>query len=291
MLYPAPYPESGADFSKENLLENVQIGGGHAVERLQHFHRNTLFGQRIVHRVERQFGRVVLLTEVAQKDMRERFGPVVGQKTRGVVVAQMPSVAAHTLFERIGIAAVFEHRFVVISLDNQIVGLGDVVGNLLADEAQIGGNDKCFAVVGEGITHAVGGIVAHRKRLNGEIANDDVFAFFVEFSARHKFFRYTVVAVDAFMHFARAIHRNVVFFAQHTHRADVVGMVVCDENAPNLLQRNVVAFQFAFHSAHANTSIDKKAVFARTDVVAVAAAAAAHAQKTQTFFVHRFDRK
>lgn len=263
--------------------EYVQIGCGDAVERLQHLDRDAFLRQRIVHRVECQFGRVVLLTEVAEKYVRERRRPVVGEESGGVVVAQMAGVTAHALFQRVGIASVFQHHVVVVGFDDQIVGLGDVVGHLFADETEVGGNDERFAFVGEGVAHAVGGVVADGERLYGEVANGDVFAFFVVFLARREFFGNAVVAIDADVHFACGIDGDVVFFAQHTHRADVVGVVVGDENAPNLFEREVVFFQFAFHGAHAHAGIDQEAVFARTDIIAIAATAAAHAQKAQFF--------
>lgn len=263
--------------------EDVQIGCGDAVERLQHLDRDAFLRQRIVHRVECQFGRVVLLTEVAEEYVRERRRPVVGEESGGVVVAQMAGVTAHALFQRVGITSVFQHHVVVVGFDDQIVGFGDVVGHLFADETEVGGNDERFAFVGEGVAHAVGGVVADGERLYGEVANGDVFAFFVVFSARREFFGNAIVAVDAGVYFACGIDGNVVFFAQHAHRADVVGVVVGDEYAPNLFERDVMLFQFAFHGANAYAGIDQEAVFARTDIIAIAATAAAHAQKAQFF--------
>ena len=110
-----------------------------------------------------------------------------------------------------------------------------MVGHFFTNISQVGSNNECLTFVRNGITHIIARIMAYRKRLNDKIAYGKVFSLFEIFSTRIELFCNAIITVDALMNFFGGIYGNVVFFAKYAYRANMVGMVVRDKNAPNLI--------------------------------------------------------
>lgn len=204
---------------------------------------------------------------------------VRGQELGCMVVAEMTEVRADALFERVGVRAVFEHHLVVVSLDNEVVGFGDVLCRFLTDIAEVSCEDEFLAVVGESEAYAVGGVVRYGESLDVEVLDRNVLAFFVEMAAVVDFLSDAVVAVDAVAHLLGHVNWDMEHFAEDSDRFDVVCMVVSDEEAPDIAEFYVVEFEFPLDGAHRDSGIDEEAVLARAEVVTVAAATAAHAEE------------
>lgn len=156
-------------------------------------------------------------------------------------------------------------------------------GGLFADVAEVGGEDEFFVVVCESESHAVGGVMGNWESLDVKILDLDMLAFLVEMAASVDFLSDAVVAVDAVAHVLGDINRYVEYFAEDSDGFDVVGVVVGDENAPDVAEFDVMEFEFFLDGAHRDSGVDEEAVLARAEVVAVAAATAAHAEENYRF--------
>lgn len=196
-----------------------------------------------------------------------------------MVVAEMAKVRAYAFLERIWVRTIFEHCLIVVSLNDQVVRLCDVLSSLFADVAEVGSEDEFLVVVSESESYAVGGIMRNWESLDVEVLDLDMLALFVEMAASVDFLSDAVVAVDAVAHLLGDIDRNVEHFAEDSDGFDVVGVVVSDENTPDVAEFDVVEFEFPLDGAHRDSGIDEEAVLARAEVVAVAAATAAHAEE------------
>ena len=201
-----------------------------------------------------------------------------------MVVAEVAEMRADALLERIWIRSVLEHCLVVVGLDYQVVSLADMLGCLLADEAEVGGEDEAAAVIRERVTHAVGGVVRYRESGYGEVTKLEMLAFLEELDGRRgEFLRHAEVVVHSVEHLVRGIDGDVENFAKDADGFYVVGMVVSDEESPDVAQLYSVVAEFAFDGACGYARVNQHAIFGRTEEVAVSTATAADAEELKGF--------
>lgn len=116
-----------------------------------------------------QFGSVIIATEVTQPYVAEVTFEVGCQKLSSLSVAYVSASGSDALFEVIGVTARAKHLFVVIALDNEVVGFGEIGGHLVGEFTNISCESHFVRAKLNVVARVVLAIVRHVKRCETEI--------------------------------------------------------------------------------------------------------------------------
>ena len=171
-------------------------------------------------------------------------GPDVPQSIRGIgcqcltalVIGQMTAWSGDALFEMFRIMTILQHLRVMVGLYHKIVGAGDDGCNLVCDMSAVSDDAEHNVAQLDAVSHAVGAVVRHAEGCYPEVAQLKCLAFLY---AVLKFERHlaphAIVSADALIHFLGGINGNIVFCSKRAYGANMVGMVVRNENVVHFL--------------------------------------------------------
>ena len=183
-------------------LQLVQAGGYATLQGAQlHVasYEDAFFTQFQFDGLVRQFGVVVVFAEVAQPDVLQVGGHVVCQEIGGDFVAQVAVGTGYARFQMGRVVAHLQHFFVVVGLDDEVVGGADVVCHKGGNLAQVGDEAEHFAADADAIAYVVGAVVRHFKGFHGEVANLYGLLFLQEAGGGANLLRHAIAAVHAGM--------------------------------------------------------------------------------------------
>ena len=106
---------------------------------------------------------IVFLTQMAEPHMLETLCHVLGKGYTAILVAEMARYIHYPFLKMCGIRTVLEHLLVVVGLDDEIVGIGDMGLYLGGNLARVGDNAEGDAVVLYLESHIVGTVVGHSE--------------------------------------------------------------------------------------------------------------------------------
>jgi hypothetical protein len=113
-----------------------------------------------------------------------------------------------------------------------------------------------------------------------------LFAFLKIASASAQFLAHAVVTVYAFMNKRRGIDRQFDAFAQRTYSADVIGVVMRDEHAANVLEIQTHLAQTLLYLTSRDAGINQHPLFTRSEVVTIAATTACKTSEYELVVCH-----
>ena len=101
-----------------------------------------------------------------------------------------------------------------------------------------------------------------------------------------QFFPYAVVAIDTLMNLRCGIDRQFDAFAERTHGAYMIGMVVGDKHPHDILKIQTHLAETFLYLARRDTGIDEDTLTPCTEEVTVPATPAGKAPKNKSVFFH-----
>lgn len=238
---------------------------------------------------ESQLRLVVLLTEVAQPYVLEAVGKVRSQGLCTLHVAQVAMSVPDAVFEIAWIGTSLEHLRVVVGLYYQVVGTAYELLHLVGNGAYIREKTEYNTVSLNQITHIVGAVVRHVKGSDMEVAHVETLSLHnLHTVGLGELAAHAVVAVHAGMNRPRSVDRQIELLAQASHRLDVVGMVVSDENAVETVHKpQSVIMKRLLERPRSYANINKQTRILCVYVVAVAATSASKRYEIQHFFFYK----
>ncbi len=193
------------------------------------------------------------------------------QYLRGRFVMQMAEAAADSLLQRTGIVAVLEHIEIVIALQNQRVATGEASFHVGRRHAEVRQHAQTVRAVADDVLHRLARVVRNGYRLDFQRADRESVMAVETVDAGHALepFRYRGQRAE------RRPHRNAMPCGERRDAADMIGVLVRDENRGERRGRESEPGEASRRAANAEPAIDQDARAARFDDEAVAFAAAA----------------
>lgn len=203
---------------------------------------------------------VVLLREVAEEDIAQFRMEIIRNELCTSLVALVPARGKDALLEVDGIGAVEEHVLIVVGFDDEVVGVADSLLNVGIGFATVGNEDETLSVSTNLIAETVGGVVADAERRDLEIAKSECLAFLEIAAGCAQFLTQPIVAVDAFVDEAGCINRDMRPFAERSDGADMVCMVVGDEDPEEVTKIESEGTQVPMDGPRRDTGINQYAL-------------------------------
>ena len=209
-----------------------------------------------LHRDAGQLGVVVLVAEVAEPDVAELGRGALDQGVGTLFVAQVAVGAADAHLQVARVGTLPELLRLMVGLQHEVVGLCDALLDLVGDVAAVGDEAEVDALADDVIAHAVGAVVGNGKGRDGKFAQLEGLPFL---QVAQLVFVYlppdAPVGVDAAVDIGRGVDRYVLVAAQRADRLDVVGVVVGDEDALDLVELEPVLDEMFLERADADPAV------------------------------------
>ena len=149
---------------------------------------------------------------------------------------------------------------VVVGFDDEVVGVADSLLNVGIGFAAVGDKDETLSVSTNLIAETVGGVVADAERRDLEIVESECLAFLEIAAGSAQFLTQPVVAVDAFVDEAGCINRDMRPFAERADGADMVSVVVGDEDPEEVTKVESEGTQVPMDGPRRDTGINQYAL-------------------------------
>lgn len=172
---------------------------------------------------------IVVLAEVSENQCRHSAIEIVANKIRDHFIRQVPSPAHDSLLHRPGIRPVFQHPEIVIRFEQQQIHAAQMHLDGIRHVAKIRYDANANTFGGDGIADWVNGIVRDREARNLELAYGKPAAGLKAFQPRRDF-----APIDRRRSSMREIDRNMELLRKRNQAADMVAMLMSDQDAVEL---------------------------------------------------------
>jgi len=196
------------------------------------------------------------------------------------MIAEMAGITENSFLQIVWITTTLQHFMVVVGLHDGNIGFSDVVSKRIVYETQVGGHQDAMLPVTDEKACIVGTVVRNRERKDFEFTDFEFHIVFQVFSAGNQLLCHAVTMIHPVVRLGCCIDRNVVLLAKRSDGFDMVVVVVCDKNAENLAEIYAYLPELFAKGPGANAGIYENALHDVAEVVAIAAASAAKAQKS-----------
>lgn len=176
--------------------------------------------------------------------------------------------------------------FVVVSLDDNMVGGLDKGFHIVVRFAAVGSDHEALSAAIDDVAETVGRIVADTKGGYLHIKEGERYAFFDVFTRGSQFFLYAIVMVYTLMDQASGIDRQVNAFTECANGTDMVGVVVGDEYTHDVAEIEVHLAEAFLDGTRRYAGIDKDTLLACAEVVAVTTTATGKTAKYDFILLH-----
>jgi hypothetical protein len=141
--------------------------------------------------------------------MVQLLGHILGNSYATITIAEVACLRENALFKELRIRTVLHHLNVVVGLDDQIVGTGNIGLHLVSNYAYISHYTEDNALSLNEIAYIIGTIVRNSKGSYHKIANLTGYALLqIASELRRNLLSDTIVAINALMHFLGGIDRH-----------------------------------------------------------------------------------
>ena len=165
----------------------------------------------------------------------------------------------------------FQHVEIVVAFEHQRVAPGETVFDMRRRDAEIGKDTHAAGAVADHVLHGLARIVRHRDRNDLEHADRESLVAVEPVDVAHPF---EAVGDDG-ERAERRPHRRAVPRGEGGHAADMIRMLMGDEDRRQVARREPEALEARFGIANPEAAVDQHAGAAGLDDEAVALAAAA----------------
>ncbi len=232
---------------------------------------------------------IVVAAEVAEEEIPQAGVHELADGVAAGVVRQVPGTLADPHLQIMRVGAAQEHVHVVIGFHYHRIGLPGPLEGLVGHVAEVGHQDEQASFAADGVAHRLRGVVRDFEVLDfdslGDLvphARQEVAAAAADFQPREG------VPGEGVLQDGSRIDGLGKPLADGAQVADVVPVVMGDEDALEAVQVQRLAFQDLFHPADADARVDEDArrgaalLFVQKKVT-VATAAAGKAQEAHQF--------
>ena len=177
----------------------------------------------------------------------------------------MPNFGSHALLQIIWVRAVPEHILIVIRLKKNRIALREMVGNRLGDNANVGHHANFAAVCFDHKTARVRRIVALAEgvHLNAKHIADIAWLKKAHFGGAE-------LAAGVVKGFSGEVERQTEPLTNAVCAADVVGVLVRNEDSPHLTNINARRFRSIYQTFKVNARINQHGIALITNIITVA---------------------
>ena len=212
-----------------------------------------------------KLGGVVLVAQVREQNVARAGADAFDGEFRRGVVRQVPVLAQDALLEIIGVAAAFEHHDVVIRFEQQHVRAEGGIVRLVGDKARIRQHSERACVALDAVADALFRVVRCAERADVQILDRKLFA-------RGKGAQARLGVLDGRRGAECRVQWGGTFFGERRQSADVVDVLVRDENAVEVVEREVQCCERLRDAAAGDARVDEKVGIVVTDERGVAGA-------------------
>ena len=208
---------------------------------------------------------VVLLAQMAEPYMAKLRRSIFGQQIGGLLIVQVPAVAADTLLEIRRVLPHQEHIDIVVRLQYQILCQANLLADSIGDMPDVGYETEPHTIRLNDIADTVAAVVRDIERRNAEVSNLQCRPFLDECLTivRHIDLQATV-ARNALVYELRSIYGLAIITGNTPYRLDVVGMVMRDEHCLHvMLQADIAVLEMLLQGTDADTRIKQYGCLAR----------------------------
>ena len=207
---------------------------------------------------------------------------IVSKQLRGLFIAQMSRTTRNPILQILRIRTVAKHLRIEISLYHQVVRPSDIIAHLLRGRTNVRHHAESFTLSRlDAITHIVRRIMRKRKRRHpqarAQIERDTLLDIHV--TARIHLPHRLMTLTHPLVHLRRGIHQQVQFVAHVSRCLDVVGMVVCHQDAAQDRGFQAIFSNISLQSADSYPRINQYSVSTIAQIRAVAATSTAKTYK------------
>ena len=243
------------------------------------------FGQRFVDSRKGECGRVTIAAEMSEHDTLDVSRKELLDHIGGGGVGKMTVPRLNSLFHRPGTMRIALQKFlVVVSFDYQGMNFAQPFHDHLCGVAEVGDESQAAGAGVKSEPDRIDRVVRYRKSLHDNVADR-------EFAAGAKNPPITMsiqpaVALDGFCGEGVAINGNVEFAAENFEPADMVAVLMGEENAVQPVRRHTALSKAQDYLPGAQSSIDKNfAVISRDKRAVPGTATAEHGQTEHVLYL------
>lgn len=229
--------------------------------------------------VECKLGTVVVVADVAKPHFFQ-VRAVAADDFSCFGIGQMAPRAADARPEVVGVRTVLQHVGVVVGLKHQVLCLAYVLLYLWGDVSGIGKDAPCACAQADMISHTVHAVMGYGKGFHREAAYGIGLA---RLNGPSVFLRWLpsndAIGQDALPHGLGCVDRYAEFFGKLSGCTGMVNVVVRNEDCPNVLGTDAVKPKVLQNFPYANSRVNEDSSTRMPQIVCIAAAAAAQAEK------------
>ena len=207
--------------------------------------------QRAADGVFGKLGRVVLVAQVREQNVARARADAFDGEFRRSVVRQVPVLAQDALLKVVRVAAVFEHHDVVIRFEQQHVRAEGGIVRFVGDKARIRQYSERACVALDAVADALFRVVRRAERADVQVLDRKLFA-------RGKGAQARLGVLDRRRGAERRIQRGGAFFGERRQSADVVDVLVRDEDAVEIIEREIKHCERLRDAAAGDARVDEK---------------------------------
>ena len=189
---------------------------------------------------------------MCEKNLFEPPGRKLRHQCGGLVVRKMSPRPGNAPLERFCAVALAKHHRIVVGFQRRNIRTGKIAADGIKGGADIGAVEiRAFGGFDQ-IPDGIHRIVRRRKRRNAHTADLEALAVFEAYERR---FVESGVACDLFRRHQIGVDRNVIALEEHAKPADMVGMIVRNDN-----RSHGIEIHSALHRAFAQLFAAKSAI-------------------------------
>src|SRR5689334_6249043 len=249
--------------SKCENLRRLSLGGNHQARR------QTAAVERLLSHYSRNFRVIVVLAEMAQNQSRGGRIELVAEIIAHHFVRQVAVAAHHALLHRPGIRSDLQHIEIVIGFEQQHVRAAQMKLDRVRNITEVGDDADLDALRLETKAYRVDGIVRNGEAVDLDVADDQARARLKALQARG-----TAFPIDERRRKTSDVNRRRDFLRQARQAADVIRMLVRDENGVDAVGLLANGCQALGELLEAETGVDENAGLPGRDQRAVSGTAA-----------------
>ena len=175
---------------------------------------------------------------------------------------------------------------VVVRLDNEVVRGTDIFLHLGIHRAAVGHEHKALPLIIDAVPEAVGRVMLDMEGIDMHTEELPLHASLEIASAGAQFLAHAIVTIDTLVNLRRSVYRESDAFAKRTYGPDMIGMVMGNEHAHDIMKIQPHIAQIFLNLARRDAGVNEDTPLTRTEVVAVSATSAGKTPEYKSVFLH-----
>ncbi len=231
-------------------------------------------------------GVVVLQRQVAEPDVSQPGMPVTLQERTTGVVALMTARTKDSLLEVSRVRAVEQHMLVMVRLNHKVVRRTDIRLHLVVHRTAVGHQHKTLIHIINAVPQTIGGVMLNVEGVDLHAKQIPFLPSLEIPAARSELLADSIVAVYTLVDLGGGVNRNLHPLSQCTYRADMIRMIVRDQDTHDIGEIEIHLAQVLLNLPSRDACVYQHPSLTGTEIVTITATTARKTPEYESVFLH-----